>query len=54
MTRIDLEHRGWERLGAERGAAARAEYGSDRGWTVVFGCYLAAIAGRRDGRSNPG
>jgi DNA-binding transcriptional ArsR family regulator/uncharacterized protein YndB with AHSA1/START domain len=54
VTRIDLEHRGWERLGPERGAAARAEYGSDRGWTVVFGCYLAAIAGKRDGRRNPG
>jgi len=34
MTRVDLEHRGWERLG-ERGPEARAGY--DTGWNHVFG-----------------
>ena len=32
-TRVDLEHSGWERLGA-KGAAARNNY--DGGWVVVF------------------
>ncbi|MCA1831256.1 MAG: SRPBCC family protein [Actinomycetota bacterium] len=33
-TRVYLEHRGWERLGA-RASAARAQY--DGGWPVVLG-----------------
>lgn len=33
-TRVDLHHRGWERLGAETGAASRATY--EPGWTYVF------------------
>jgi uncharacterized protein YndB with AHSA1/START domain len=37
-TRVDLEHRGWERLG-EKAAEARASY-SD-GWKEVFGRYAA-------------
>jgi uncharacterized protein YndB with AHSA1/START domain len=35
-TRVDLEHRGWERLG-ERAAEARASYAD--GWKTVFGAY---------------
>jgi uncharacterized protein YndB with AHSA1/START domain len=35
-TRVDLEHRGWERLG-ERAAEARASYAD--GWKEVFGRY---------------
>ena len=35
-TRVDLEHRGWERLG-ERAAEARASYAD--GWKGVFGAY---------------
>jgi uncharacterized protein YndB with AHSA1/START domain len=38
-TRVDLEHRGWERLGEER-RAGRAGY--DRGWDDVLGVYRTA------------
>lgn len=43
-TRVDLEHRGWERLG-ERAELARTEY--DSGWDGVLGLYAAA--GRENG-----
>ena len=33
-TRLELEHRGWEELGAEQGNAVRAGYQS--GWSVVL------------------
>ena len=46
-TRVDLEHRGWERLGAV-GVEARASYGSENGWEMVVGRY-AAQAGLRGG-----
>ena len=36
-TRVELEHRGWERL-AEDGARKRANY--DTGWDVVLGSYV--------------
>jgi uncharacterized protein YndB with AHSA1/START domain len=40
--RLELEHRGWERLGGE---AAEA-YGSyDRGWDVVLAAYVAGAGG---------
>jgi hypothetical protein len=42
-TRVDVEHRNWELLGAERGAEARASY--DEGWLPVLELYRAA-AGR--------
>jgi uncharacterized protein YndB with AHSA1/START domain len=35
-TRLDLEHRGWERLG-DRGQEARVEYAN--GWPIVLGGY---------------
>jgi hypothetical protein len=38
-TRIDLEHRGWERLG-DRAAEARPQY--DEGWESVLGLYARA------------
>jgi DNA-binding transcriptional ArsR family regulator/uncharacterized protein YndB with AHSA1/START domain len=38
-TRVDVEHRGWERLGMERGQEARASYGSDDGWGLVLSRY---------------
>lgn len=38
-TRVRLEHRGWERLGA-RGAESRGQY--DGGWDFVLGRYAAA------------
>ena len=38
-TRIDLEHRGWERLG-ERAELARTEY--ETGWDGVLGLYAGA------------
>ena len=41
-TRVELEHRGWERLGAE-GEEARSGYST--GWEFVLGRYAAA-AGR--------
>ena len=34
-TRIDLEHRGWDRIADEAG---RADY--DPGWDFVLGCYV--------------
>lgn len=37
-TRVRLEHRGWERLGAEA-AESRASY--DAGWVAVLGRYAA-------------
>ena len=38
-TRVELEHRGWERLG-ERAERSRANY--DGGWNEVLGCYASA------------
>lgn len=38
-TRVELEHRGWERLG-ERGAELRTGY--DGGWDTVLGRYVEA------------
>ena len=40
-TRVELEHRGWERLGAEA-AEARASY--DTGWDHVLGRFVARPA----------
>ncbi len=40
-TRVDLEHRGWERLG-DAGADGYDSY--DTGWDVVFGRYVEAAA----------
>ena len=40
-TRVDLEHRGWERLGDAAGEA-RASY--DEGWTFVLGRYERGAA----------
>jgi hypothetical protein len=42
-TRVDVEHRNWELLGAERGTEARASY--DEGWDPVLELYAAAAAG---------
>ncbi|MDQ3953399.1 MAG: SRPBCC family protein [Actinomycetota bacterium] len=39
-TRLRLEHRGWERLGAE-GAESRSDY--DGGWDYVLGRYAGGI-----------
>ena len=41
-TRVDLEHRGWEKLG-ERGAEAREGYNS--GWPGVLAGYAEAASG---------
>ena len=41
-TRVDLEHRGWERLGEQ---AAEAHSGYDQGWTKVLGRYSDAARG---------
>ena len=41
-TRVDLEHRHWERLGAA-GAEARASYGGENGWEMVIGRYAAPL-----------
>jgi uncharacterized protein YndB with AHSA1/START domain len=40
-TQVDLEHRGWERLGASA-ADLRAAY--DGGWELVLGPYLAHLS----------
>ena len=41
-TRVELEHRGWERLGEKR-RAGRGGY--ERGWDDVLGVYSAAVEG---------
>jgi uncharacterized protein YndB with AHSA1/START domain len=43
-TEVELEHRGWERLG-DRGPAARGDYASDSGWTMVLGRYRQFASG---------
>ena len=40
-TRVELEHRGWERLGT-KAAAGRDSYG--KGWDHVLGRFVAALA----------
>jgi uncharacterized protein YndB with AHSA1/START domain len=40
-TRVDLEHRGWERYPADVGPRTRASYASADGWEGVFGAYAA-------------
>ena len=42
-TRVDLEHRGWERLGADADET-RASYGSENGWNMVMERYAAAAS----------
>ncbi|MGZ4482575.1 MAG: hypothetical protein ACXVY5_10245 [Gaiellales bacterium] len=39
-TRVDLEHRGWELLGPQRGAQGREEYRG--GWPEVLARYVEA------------
>jgi uncharacterized protein YndB with AHSA1/START domain len=41
-TRVDLEHRAWERLGAD---ATDASAGYDEGWDLVLGRYVEAAGG---------
>lgn len=41
VTRVQIEHRGWERLG-DIAEVARASYDSPDGWTMVIARYLAA------------
>ena len=40
-TRVELEHRGWERLGAEADEA-RSGYASDSGWDAVLAEFASA------------
>ena len=40
-TRVDLEHRGWERLGEQ---AAEAQAGYDGGWEAVLATYAEAAS----------
>lgn len=39
-TRVELEHRGWNRYG-DRGPEARGSY--DGGWEQVLGAYVASL-----------
>jgi uncharacterized protein YndB with AHSA1/START domain len=41
-TRVDLEHRGWERLG---GRAQKTRNGYNEGWEFVLGRFVTATAG---------
>jgi uncharacterized protein YndB with AHSA1/START domain len=41
-TRVELEHRGWERVGAEA-AEVHEAYGSPQGWATTLNVYAAAI-----------
>lgn len=42
-TRIELEHRAFERHGAEGGAIWRAGMASDQGWPKILGCFVDAL-----------
>ena len=42
-TRVELEHRGWERLG-ERGPQVRRGYESHGGWALVLGGFAEAAS----------
>ena len=46
-TRVDLEHRGWEKLG-ERAAEARSNY--DGGWVLVFETLFAQACADGDNK----
>ena len=46
-TRVELEHRGWERLG-DRAAASRASYVD--GWAFVLGEFEGAVRSAETGR----
>jgi uncharacterized protein YndB with AHSA1/START domain len=50
-TLVELEHRGWERLGAD---AAEAHEGYAEGWPLVFDELFAAAAGVAVARSSGG
>jgi hypothetical protein len=41
-TPVELEHRGWERVGAEA-AEVREAYGSPQGWVATLNVFGAAI-----------
>jgi uncharacterized protein YndB with AHSA1/START domain len=41
-TRVDVEHRGWDRLG-EVADEIRPLYASDNGWTMVLGRYADTV-----------
>jgi len=41
-TRVELEHRGWERVGAEA-SEVREGYASPRGWVTTLNVFAAAI-----------
>ena len=41
-TRVDLEHRHWERLGAA-GLETRDSYGGENGWEMVIGRYARSL-----------
>ncbi|MEA2461777.1 MAG: hypothetical protein QOH90_1954 [Actinomycetota bacterium] len=43
-TRVEIEHRGWERLG-DIAAEARANYNAPDGWTMVIARYVDAAGG---------
>lgn len=45
-TRIEIEHRGWERLGADGPSWRERNHG---GWTTLLPHYLAAVAAEREG-----
>jgi uncharacterized protein YndB with AHSA1/START domain len=42
LTRVDVEHRGWERLG-EAAADIYPLYSSEGGWTMVLGRYAELV-----------
>jgi hypothetical protein len=41
LTRVEIEHRGWERLGAAGPSWRDANYG---GWSTLFPRFIAAAA----------
>ena len=49
-TLVELEHRGWERLGV---AAERARAGYGQGWVGVLALFASAADGRAPGPRDP-
>jgi uncharacterized protein YndB with AHSA1/START domain len=43
-TRVELQHRGWERLG-DQGPVKRTSYNAVDGWTLVIDAYVSAAPG---------
>lgn len=49
LTRVEVEHRGWERLSQEELAACAAAGGYDEGWEIILARFASAVAAEPTG-----